>query len=292
MIHDFAYLKPGTLQEAVSMLADHKDECKIICGGQSLLVVMRQGMVVTDYLIDIKGLDELSYITYDEKEGLKIGATTTHRSIEKSELIKQKCPILVDVEKKVASIQIRNWGSIAGNLAHGDAQAGDLAPSLIALNAKVKLASSKGSRIMPLEEFYTGFFENAMSNEELMVEVQVPPVRPRTATAYTKFNLIGNDQGIVGVASTVTVDQSGTCQEARIVLGNAGVIPIRAKNAEQVLKGKKLADKLLEEAGEAAAGEADPVSDIHASEEYRRHLIKVLTKRMVGRAWEQAAQLA
>jgi len=290
MIHDFAYLKPGTLQEALSMLADHKDGCKIICGGQSLLVVMRQGMVVTDYLIDIKGLDELSYITYDEKEGLKIGATTTHRSIEKSELIKQKCPILVDVEKKVASIQIRNWGSIAGNLAHGDAQAGDLAPSLIALSAKVKLASSKGSRIMPLEEFYTGFFENAMSNEELMVEVQVPPVRPRTATAYTKFNLIGNDQGIVGVASTVTVDQSGACQEARIVLGNAGVIPIRAKNAEQVLRGKKLGDKLLEEAGEAAAGEADPVSDIHASEEYRRHLIKVLTRRMAGRAWEQAAQ--
>jgi carbon-monoxide dehydrogenase medium subunit len=291
MIHDFTYLKPGTLQEALSMLADHKDECKIICGGQSLLVVMRQGMVVTDYLIDIKGLDELSYITYDEKEGLKIGATTTHRTIEKSELIKQKCPILVDVEKKVASIQIRNWGSIAGNLAHGDAQAGDLAPSLIALSTKVKLASSKGSRIMPLEEFYTGFFENAMSNEELMVEVQVPPVRPRTATAYTKFNLIGNDQGIVGVASTVTVDQSGACQEARIVLGNAGVIPIRAKNAEQVLRGKKLGDKLLEEAGEAAAGEAEPVSDIHASEEYRRHLIRVLTKRMVKRAWEQAARL-
>jgi carbon-monoxide dehydrogenase medium subunit len=288
MIHDFTYLKPGTLQEALSMLMDHKDECKIICGGQSLLVVMRQGMVVTDYLIDIKGLDELSYITYDEKEGLKIGATTTHRGIEKSEMIKQKCPILVDVEKKVASIQIRNWGSIAGNLAHGDAQAGDLAPTLIALNAKVKLASSKGSRIMPLEEFYTGFFENALNNDELMVEVQVPPVRPRTATAYTKFNLIGNDQGIVGVASTVTVDQSGTCQEARIVLGNAGVIPIRAKNAEQVLKGKKLTDRLLDEAGEAAAGEAEPVSDIHASEEYRRHLIKVLTKRMVKRAWEQA----
>jgi 3-oxoacyl-[acyl-carrier protein] reductase len=123
MINDFTYLKPGTLQEALSMLADNKDECKIICGGQSLLVVMRQGMVVTDYLIDIKGLDKLSYITYGEKEGLKIGATTTHRTIEKSDLIKQKCPVLVDIEKKVASIQIRNWGSIAGNLAHGDAQA-------------------------------------------------------------------------------------------------------------------------------------------------------------------------
>jgi CO/xanthine dehydrogenase FAD-binding subunit len=291
MIHDFTYLKPGTLQEALSMLADHQDECKIICGGQSLLIVMRQGMLVTDYLIDIKGLNELSYITYDKKEGLKIGATTTHRIIERSGLVKEKCPVLVEIEKKVASIQIRNWGSIAGNLAHGDAQAGDLAPSLIALSAKVKLASSKGSRTIPLGEFYTGFFENAMTNEELMVEVQIPPVPPRTTTAYTKFNLIGNDQGIVGVASTVTIDQKGACQEARIVLGNAGVIPIQAKNAEKVLKGKKIADKLLEEAGETAAREAEPISDIHASEEYRRHLIRVLTERMVRQAWEKAIRL-
>ena len=114
---------------------------------------------------------------------------------------------------------------------------------------------------------------------------------PRTATAYKKFNLIENDQGIVGVAATVTVDQNGACKDARIVLSNAGVTPIRAKSAEKVLIGKKLADALLAEAGEAAAGDADPVSDIHASEEYRRHLIKVLTKRMVKQAWEQAANL-
>ena len=135
MIHDFTYLKPGTLQEALSMLADHKDECKIICGGQSLLIVMRQGLVVTDYLIDIKGLNELSYITYDEKEGLRMGATTTHRTVEKSELLKQKYPVLVAVEKRLASIQVRNWGTIGGNLAHGDSS-GDLAPALIALGCK------------------------------------------------------------------------------------------------------------------------------------------------------------
>lgn len=291
MIHDFTYLRPGSLQEALSMLAGHKDESKIICGGQSLLIVMRQGMLVTDYLIDIKGLNELSYITYGEREGLKIGATTTHRTIEKSELVKRKCPILVEIEKKVASIQIRNWGSIAGNLAHGDAQAGDLAPSLIALGAKVKLASSKGDRIMPLEQFYTGFFENAMNNDELMVEVQVPPAQPRAASAYTKFNLIGNDQGIVGVATTIEVDQGGICKDARIVLGNSGVTPIRATNAEKILRGKRLGDELLDEAGGAAAGDADPVSDIHASEEFRRHLIRVLTERMVRQAWEKAIRL-
>ena len=290
MIHDFTYLRPGSLREVLSMLADHKDECKIICGGQSLLIVMRQGLLVTDYLIDIKGLKQLSYITFDEKEGFKIGATTTHRMVETSELIKQRCPVLVAVEKKLASIQVRNWGTIAGNLAHGDSS-GDLAPTLIALDAKMKVASSMGSRTVPLEKFYTGLFETAMEKDELVVEVQIPPARPGTATAYEKFNLIRNDQAIVGVAAAVTLEKGGACKEARVVLSNAGITPIRAKSAEVVLIGEKLTDALLVKAGEAAASDADPVSDIHASEEYRRHLVKVLTKRMVRQAWDQAAHL-
>jgi carbon-monoxide dehydrogenase medium subunit len=249
---------------------------------------MRQGLLVTDFLIDIKGLSELAYITYDEKEGLRMGATTTHRTVEKSDIVKQKYPVLVAVEKRLASIQVRNWGTVAGNLAHGDSS-GDLAPTLIALDARIKLASSKGSRIVPLEEFYTGLFETAMEKDELVVEVQIPPVRPKTGTAYKKFNLIENDQAIVGVAAVVTIDQKGACKDARVVLSNAGVTPIRAKSAEKVLIGKKLADALLVKAGDAASGDADPVSDIHASEEYRRHLVKILTQRMVKQAWDQAA---
>jgi carbon-monoxide dehydrogenase medium subunit len=190
------------------------------------------------------------------------------------------------VEKRLASIQVRNWGTIGGNLAHGDSS-GDLAPTLIALGARIKLTSLKGNRVMPLEEFYTGLFETALDKGELVVEVQVPPVRPRTATAYRKFNLIENDQAIVGVAAMIEVDSKGTCKDMRVVLSNAGVTPIRAKGAEKVLIGKKLNDALLAEAAEAAATDADPVSDIHASEEFRRHLIKVLTSRMVKAAWDQ-----
>jgi carbon-monoxide dehydrogenase medium subunit len=290
MIHDFKYLKPVTLQEALSLLADHKDECKMICGGQSLLIVMRQGLVVTDYLMDIQGLNELSYITYDEKQGLRLGATTTHRTLEKSSLLKQKYPVLVAVENRLASIQVRNWGTIGGNLAHGDSS-GDLAPALIALNAKIKVSSLKETRVMPLEEFYTALFETALKKDEMVVEVQVPPPRPRTATAYAKFNLIENDQGIIGVAAMTEVDPAGTCKDSRIILSNAGVTPIRAKSAEKVLLGKKRSESLLMKAGEAAAGDADPVSDIHASEEFRRHLIGVMTKRMVTQAWEEAAKL-
>jgi CO/xanthine dehydrogenase FAD-binding subunit len=290
MIHDFKYLKPAGLQEALSLLADHQDECKIICGGQSLLIVMRQGLVVTDYLIDIKGLQELSYITYEEKKGLTLGATTTHRTIEKSELLKRKYPALVFMERKLASIQVRNWGTIGGNLAHGDSS-GDLAPTLIAMDASIKLSSSKKTRVMPLEEFYTALFETALNKDEMVVEVQVPPPRPRTATVYQKFNLLESDQAIVGVAATVETDKSGTCQDARIVLSNAGVTPVRARKAEKVLLGEKMNGVLLGKAGEVAAEEADPVSDIHASEAFRRHLVKILTKRMAGQAWEQAVTL-
>jgi carbon-monoxide dehydrogenase medium subunit len=287
MIHDFTYLKPGTVKEAVAMLADHADECKVICGGQSLLIVMRQGLVAVDYLIDLKGLNELSYIKYDAKEGLKLGATTTHRDIEKSAVIKKNYPVLTAMEEKLASIQVRNWGTIGGNLAHADA-AGDPAPVLISLGAKIKLGSSKGERAMSLEEFYTDLFETAMEHDEIVLEVQVPPAGPKTGSAYKKFNLIENDQGIVAVAVTVTADKAGVCTDAKIVLGNAGVVPIRAKSAEKVLIGKKLTDKLFAEAGEAAAGDADPVSDIHSSAEFRKHLITVLTKRMVKQAWDQA----
>jgi carbon-monoxide dehydrogenase medium subunit len=288
MIQDFTYLKPGNVKEALAMLAEH-DDCKIVCGGQSLLIPMRQGLLTVEHLIDIKGLNELSYIKYDAKEGLKLGATTTHRMIEKSDVIKKHYPVLVEMEERLASTQTRNWGTIGGNLAHGDA-AGDPAPVLSTLGAQVKVASAKGERLIPLETFYTDIFETAMEHEEMIVEIQVPPMPAKTGAAYTKFNLLQNDMGVVGVAAAMTADANGTCKDARIVLGNAGVTPIRAKNAEKVLVGKKITDALFAEAGEAAAAEADPVSDIHASEEFRRHLVKVLTKRMAKKAWEQASK--
>jgi carbon-monoxide dehydrogenase medium subunit len=287
MIHDFTYLRPSNVKEAFAMLAEHQDDCKVICGGQSLLIVMRQGLVVTDYLIDLKQVDELNYITYDDKAGLKIGATTIHRAIEKSDVIAKKYPVLVDMEEKLASIQVRNWGTIGGNLAHADA-AGDPAPVLIALDATIKVGGAKGERTMPLEEFYTDLFETALEPGEIVLEICAPPVAPKTATTYKKFNLLESDQGIVSVAVTLTLDADGTCKVARIVLGNAASTTLRAKNAEALLVGKKLDDALFEKASEAAAAEAEPVGDIHASEDYRRHLIKVLTRRMAKAAWEQA----
>jgi carbon-monoxide dehydrogenase medium subunit len=287
MISDFTYLKPGSVKEALEMLAEHQDDCKIICGGQSLLVIMRQGLVSPEYVIDIKGLKDANYLTYDAKDGLKIGATCTHRTVEKSAQVLEKYPVLVEMERKLASIQVRNWGTVAGNLAHGD-PAGDPAPVLIAMNGAVKLGSTKGERVVPLDEFYPDLFETVMNHDEIIVEVQVPPRPAKTATRYQKFNLLDSDMGLIGVAVTVTLNGGGVCKDARVVLGSAAPTVIRSGEAEKTLIGARLDDAVFEKAGEAAASECSPVSDIHASEEYRRHLVRVLTKRMAKAAWEQA----
>lgn len=291
MIKDFTYLKPTTLKEAFTMLNEHQDECKVICGGQSLLILMRQGLVITDYLIDIKNLNELKCIQFDQKEGLKIGAATTHREIEKSAVIREHFSVLSDMETKLASIQTRNWGTIGGNLAHAD-PAGDPGPVLIALKSNLKVGSVIGERTIALEDFFVDYFETALNPNELVLEVQVPVPEPRTATTYAKFNLLDSDMGIVTSAASMTLDNSGTCKDARVVLGNAGPTPRRVKRAEEFLIGMKLEDGLFEQAGRIASEDSEPVADIHASEEYRRHLLMVMTKRMLKKAWEQAKSLS
>jgi len=289
MIKDFEYLAPKTLKEALTLLDKYKDDCKVICGGQSLLILMRQGLVAPQYLIDIKGLSELSYIK-DGKDGLKIGATTTHRAIEKSPVIQKKFSVLAEMERRLASIQTRNWGTIGGNICHAD-PAGDPAPVLIALNATLSLASLKGERSMPVEDFCLDYFETALEHGELLTEIRVPPIPPHTGTAYTKFNVIESDLATVGVAVSVTLGAGdGVCQDIRIALGAAAPTPRRAKKAEAVLKGKKITDALLKEVGEVASTEAEPISDIYASEEYRRELVRVLVARVGKEALARAKQ--
>ncbi|MBN1224238.1 MAG: FAD binding domain-containing protein, partial [Candidatus Aminicenantes bacterium] len=182
----------------------------------------------------------------------------------------------------------RNWGTIGGNLCHGD-PTGDPGPVFVALNGTVKIANKERERTLPVEKFFVDYFETALEDGELLCEVQLPVIPARTAVAYEKFNIIKNDQGIVSVAASISLDKGGTtCREARIVLGAAASVPMRAKEAEELLTGKGLEEKLLAEVGAKTAEEADPVADIHASETYRRELLKTLTRRMVKKAWDLA----
>ena len=288
MIKDFEYLAPKTVEEALSLLSQHKDEAKIIAGGQSLLIPMRQGLVAPEYLIDIKGISALDYINYDNGDGLRIGALTAHRDIEKSPIIKEHFRVLSEMEQNLATVQTRNWGTIGGNLCHGD-PAGDPAPVFIALKAKLKLSRLGQERIIDMEDFSKDYLEVALEPDEILTEIQVPTPPSNTGTAYDKLAPQKGDMGIVGVAASITLSPGdGVCHDARIAISNAASVPLRAKQAESLLIGKVINDDLLIEAGEAASTEADPPSDVHGSAEYRREMIKVFVRRVAKKAIERA----
>jgi len=288
MIKDFEYFAPKTVEEALTLLSQYKEESKVIAGGQSMLILMRQGLVAPQYLIDIKGISALDYINFDKNGGLRIGSLTTHRTIETSPIIQNGFSVLAEMEQNIASVETRNWGTIGGNLCHAD-PAGDPAPVFIALNGKVKMVSSNGERTMAVEDFSKDYFETALQSDEILTEIQVPNPPPSTGTVYRKFSLLEGDYALVSAAVSITLSSKGdTCSDARIVLGAAAPVPMRAVRAEKVLIGREIKDNLLQEAGKVASEEARPISDMHASEEYRREVIRVLVKRVAGEAWERA----
>jgi len=285
---DFEYFAPKTVEEALSLLSQYKGEAKIVAGGQSMLVLMRQGLIAPEYVVDIKGISALDYMTYDERLGLKIGALTTHRAIEKSPIIQKHFGVLSEMETNLATIQTRNWGTIGGNLCHGD-PAGDPVPVLMTLDAKLKLKSLSGERMVAMEGFSKDILEVDLEPDEMLIEIQVPVPRSHTGVAHEKLMVMQGDAGIVGAAASITLKSgNGICEDARIVLSNAASIPLRAKEAERCLIGKAINEDLLTEAGEVASKEADPPSDVHASAEYRREMVKVFVKRAAKRALEMA----
>jgi len=288
IIFDFEYLAPETVKEALELLSRYgEDECKVIAGGQSLLILMKQRLISPKYLIDIKGLSDLDYIKLDDKQGLQIGALTTHRSVEKSPVVKSECSVLAEMEQNVSSVETRNWGTIGGNVCHGD-PGGDPAPVLIALNGKLKLTSLSGERIINAEDFTSDYYQTALHHDELLTEIQVPRLPPNTGVKFTKFSQILGDYANASVAMLITLNNKGLCEDVRIALGSVAVAPMRAKKAEELLKGKKINDELLAEAGQIAAEESSPTTDAEVSEEYKRELVKVLVQRVGKEALERA----
>jgi CO/xanthine dehydrogenase FAD-binding subunit len=286
---DFEYFAPKTVEEALKLLSQYKDqEYKIIAGGQSLNTLMKHRLISPEYLIDIKSLSDLDYIKFDKKEGLKIGALATHRAVEKSPVIRKNFSVLAEMEENVASVETRNWGTIAGDVCHGD-PAADPSPVFIALNAKMKIASSSAERTVDAENFALDFFETAVSPGEMVTEIQIPALPPHTGVSFTKYSQLLGDYALASAGVLITLDEKNEkCINARIGLGGVASTPIRAKKAEEILKGKKISDDLLAKAGQAASEEASPTSGIEASAEYKRELAGVLVKRVGKEALERA----
>jgi carbon-monoxide dehydrogenase medium subunit len=291
IVNGFEYFAPKTVKEAVALLSQYdKTEkvFKVIAGGQSLNLMMKQGVLTPEVIIDIKGISELDYMKFDEKTGLKIGALTTHRTIERSKVVEKNYPVLVEMENNVSSVETRNWGTLAGNFCHGD-PGGDPAPVLVALNANVKMASAKGERDALADGFTLGFYETVLGHDEIVTEIQIPSIPANTGVYYTKYSQIVGDFALASAAVSITLDnKKETCTDCRVVLGSVASCAMRSKKAEEVLKGKKITEDLLAKAGQAASEECDPTDSVEASAAYKRELVGVLVKRVGKEALERA----
>jgi carbon-monoxide dehydrogenase medium subunit len=288
-MNTFEYMPAKTVKEACDLLTQHGAEAKILGGGQSLVNLIKQGFVSPSTIIDIKGITDLDYIHYDEKDGLRIGALTTHRSLETSALVQDKFFMLAEMEHTLASIPVRNWGTLGGNLAHAD-PASDLAPTLMALGAEVTMAGSNGVRVINLDDFFIDFFETALRPDELLTEIHVPN-SGKGGGIYSKFALRATDLAVVSVASHLIVDpeNSALCKDIRIVMGSVGPTPMRSKRGEDLLKGQTIDDTLIEEVARLSAEDAQPTTDINGSEQYKREIVHVLVRRNIKEAAARAS---
>lgn len=287
----FEYLEPTTVAEACALLKRGAGESRVFAGGALMTILMKQGLLQPRTLINIKRIGELRGIRFEPREGLMIGALVTHHELETSKIIQEKLPILREVEKEVANIRVRNVATVGGNLASGEPLT-DLPQVFIALDARVKIASAGGERVMPLEELYVDYYQTRLAEDEILTQVVVPPVPSRTGIEYIRFSSSSVvDKPCVGVATRVTLGADRkSCESVRIVLGCVAPTPVRARKAEGLLAGKPLDPELLEEAASLAAGECRPLSDLRGSERYKRAVAAVLVRRAFPRAYERAQQ--
>jgi aerobic carbon-monoxide dehydrogenase medium subunit len=284
----FEYLRPNTVPEAIAFLQQYGDDAKILSGGQSLIPMMKFRLARPSHLIDINRISGLSYIK-EEGGCLKIGGLVREAELEDSPLIRQKYPILFDTSRVIADPQIRNRATLAGNLAHGD-PANDHPATMMALGAKIVATGATGERVIAIESFFITLFTTDLQHGEIVTEIRIPTPPARSGGAYLKLERKVGDFATAAVAAQLTVDQEGTCQKAGIALTNVGAIPIKVAKGEEFLQGKKLDETNITQAAQLAAEAAQPSTDLRGPEEYKRALVKELTRRALVRAYERASQ--
>ena len=309
----FDYLRPQTLEEALALLNQYGKKAKLIAGGTDVIVLIKQKAMMPEVLISLRGIPGLDQIRYDG--ALKIGAMVTHRGIEKSEVIRKEFSALTDAADVLGSIQIRNVATIGGNICTA-APSADTATPLLVLGTQVKIKSLSEEKMVPIEGFFTGPGETILKKGEMVTELVVPKPLPNTGSAYWKLQRrLALDLPILGVSVLLSLDKGTvscsdmlcttspissilhtmekdelTCKEIRIALGVAAPTPIRALKAENLMRGKKISDELLEEVANTASAEAQPRDSIRGEAWYRKDLVRVLVKRMAMKSIERVVR--
>jgi aerobic carbon-monoxide dehydrogenase medium subunit len=280
----FEYRTPKSLKEVHATLKEFGSDAKLIAGGTSLVIMMRQRLVRPNCLVSLRSVRGLNSIEIHDG-GTRIGGLATHREVESSSLLRRRLPLLAETYHHVATIRVRNMATVGGGLAHADPNQ-DPPPTLIALGATVKATSADGSRVIPLDEFFTDYYETVLKPDEIVTEVFVPKMAPNSAGAYLKFlPRTADDYATVSAAAMLTLDKTGkTINDVRIALGSVGVTPIRATAAESVLRGQPVKAEAFAEAGEKAKEAVDPVSDFRGSAAYKKEMAGVFVRRALEKA--------
>jgi len=285
----FEYHAPGSVEEVLFILHNSGGEAKILAGGQSLVPAMNFRVVQPSALIDLNRLPELGYIREDG-ERLRIGAMTRERHLEFDESIAKRVPLLREAAPHIAHPQIRNRGTIGGSLVHAD-PAAELPVLILATQARLKARNASEERWIEAKDFFVGMFTTALEPEEILVEIELPFMAPRTGWSFLEVAPRAGDYAMMGVAALVTLDEAGKCQLAKLVYLNAGDGPLEATQAAQLLLGELPSNELIDSAAHlASTQEISPFGNIHASVEYQRHLANVLTKKALKIAAKRAAE--
>ena len=284
----FEYYKPKSAREASKTLWAHPD-AMILAGGTDLLVRMKDRIFRPSAIVDIKGLLRADEVRFAPKTGLAIGPAVTMRQVERAAPVVERYPAIAQGAEFVGSIQIRNRATVIGNVCNA-APSADIAPGLIVHSAKVRIVGPKGRRTMTVEDFMQGPGKNALKRGEFAAGIQIPTPPRSTGSAYVRHTpRDAMDIAVVGVGVSVTVSKD-VCKDIKIVLGAVAPVPLRAANAEAILLGQPLTRKRIDQAAEAAAAESKPITDVRASDEFRRDLVRVLTQRMIEAARDDASR--
>ena len=286
ILKPFDYFEPETIGEATEILSEYRERARLLAGGLDLVPRMRRRLFVPECVINIQRIPELDYLSCGGAEGLKFGPLTSIRSLELSPMVKRDYCALYEAAHQIASIQVKTMGTAVGNLCVAT-PASDIAAALFILGAQVKIACPSSERVITIEEFFLGVGQTSLQPGEMVTEVLAPPPAKGTGTAFYKMVRTADDIAKVNAAISLTVSD-GACQEARIALGSVAPTTIRARKAEEVLKGKVIDQKVTEEAAEVAAGETRTITDIRSTAEYRKEMSRVLVKRLIGKALERA----
>ena len=279
----FEYLEPESIEEALAILSRYQGKSKIIAGGTDLMLQMRNKAIRPEYVVDITRIPGLDYITFDDQQGLRLGVLTTIRGLETSVELQRKYPVISQAASQLGSVAIRNVATVGGNLCNALPSA-ETSQALLALSAQVRIIGPGGERTAPLEGFFTGVGKTLLRPDELLLEILVPESPPHTSGIYIKHSPRGPiDLAIVNITVLMTMEQDHrVCRDAKIVLGAVSPTPLRAKKAENVLKGKRVDGALIDRAAQVASDEANPRrGSIRGSFEYKKEMVKVLTGRAI-----------